>query len=148
MKNSFRVSQGNPLENRFSFLGCFLVDIVFVVDAAGSIVLENWSRVTAFINRFIARMDISGDCAMVSIVTFGDAATVQFDLSAYDDPGRLRRAIEELDVRSQPRNFADAIRTVRSDVFRDTAGDRRDAANVCVLVTDGNSGDEKQVSIL
>ena len=124
------------------------MDIVFVVDAAGSIVRENWSRVTAFINRFIARMDVSGNCARVSAVTFGDAATVQFDLRAYDDAGHLRRAIEELDMRSQPRNFADALRTVRSDVFRDTAGDRRDAANVCVLITDGNSGAEKQVSVL
>ena len=124
------------------------MDIVFVVDAAGSIVLENWSRVTAFFNRFIARMDASGNCARVSTVTFGDAATVQFDLRAYDNAERLRRAIEGLDVRSQPRNFAAALRTVRSDVFRDTSGDRRDAANMCVLITDENSGVEKQVSIL
>ena len=127
---------------------CYFVDIAFTVDTAGSIVRENWSRVTAFINRFIARLDISRNCARVSIVTFGNAANVQFDLRAYDNAGSLLSAIERIDVRNQPRNFADGIRKVRSDVFQARSGDRRSAPSMCVLMTDGTAGVEKQVSVV
>ena len=109
---------------------------------------ENWSRVTAFINRFIARMDISNNCARVSITTFGNAANVQFDLRAYDNAGSLRSAIERINVHSQPKNFADGIRKVRSDVFQDRSGDRRSAPSMCVLMADGTEGVEIQVSLV
>ncbi|KAI0215092.1 hypothetical protein LSAT2_032886, partial [Lamellibrachia satsuma] len=123
---------------------CFAVDLAFSVDASGSIVRENWSRVTAFINRAIAGMEVSPSCARVSIVTFGNAATLQFDLLAHDNAASLHRAIAGLGMLNQSRNLADGISTVRSDVFQDFHGDRQDAPNVCVLITDGNSGFDKQ----
>ena len=109
---------------------------------------ENWSRVTAFINRAIAGMEVSPSCARVSVVTFGNAATLQFDLLAHDNAASLHRAIAGLGMLNQSRNLADGISTVRSDVFQDYYGDRQDAPNVCVLITDGNSGLDKQVSSL
>lgn len=123
------------------------MDVAFTVDAAGSIVRENWSRVTDFIDRFVARMDVSRYCARVSVLTFGNAATLQFGLRAYDNAGSLRRAIERLDMLNQSRNFADGIRKVQSDVYQDHSGDRQDAPNMCVLITDGTAGGEKQVRI-
>ena len=122
--------------------------MAFVIDTAGTIAQENWSRMTAFLSRFIARMDVSERCATVSVVTFGSAATLQFDLHAYADAGSLDRAIKGLDMRNQSRNFAAGIRKVRSEVFQERYGDRNDAPNVCFLITDGTSGVEYKVSAL
>ncbi|KAK2175034.1 hypothetical protein NP493_756g00055 [Ridgeia piscesae] len=97
---------------------------------------------TDFLDRVIAGMEVSGNCARVSVVTFGSAATLQFDLHAYADAGSLGRAIRGLHMRNQSRDFASGIRKVRSQVFQGRYGDRKDATNMCVLVTDGTSGAE------
>jgi len=132
----------------FRFTACFKVDLAFVIDTAGSIVKENWSRMTDFLDRVIAGMEVSGNCARVSVVTFGSAATLQFDLHAYADAGSLGRAIRGLHMRNQSRDFASGIRKVLSQVFQGRYGDRKDATNMCVLVTDGTSGAEYAVSCL
>ena len=122
------------------------MDLAFAVDASVSIENENWSRVTDFISRFVARLDIGQDCVRVSAVTFGDAPSMHFDLRAHDASTSLRNAIETLDRLSQSTNIAGGIALVRSDVFQSSKGDRQAAPNVCVLITDGNSGASKQVN--
>ena len=122
------------------------MDLAFAIDASGSIENQNWSRVTDFISRFVARLTIGQDCVRVGVVTFGDEATVHFDLRAHDGSSSLRSAIESLDRRSMSTNFADGIAMVRSRVFGVSNGDRYDAPNVCVLITDGTSGVDKQVN--
>ena len=132
----------------FRFTACFEVDLAFVIDTAGSIVKENWSRMTDFIDRVIAGMEVSENCARVSLVTFGSAATLEFDLQSYRDAGSLVRRIRGLPMDSQSRDFAGGIRKMRSQVFQSRYGDRKNATNMCVLVTDGTSGAEYAVSCL
>ena len=129
----------------FPLPACFMVDLAFAVDSSGSISGENWTRVTDFFNRVIARMEVNPDCARVSIVTFGSMASLQFDLLVYTDAASLRRGIERLHTHNQTRDFVGAIRQVRSEVFQDYYGDRQGIPNVCVLLTDGNSGADRKV---
>ncbi|KAI0215091.1 Zinc metalloproteinase dpy-31 [Lamellibrachia satsuma] len=119
---------------------CAAMDLAFAIDASGSIENQNWSRVTAFISRFVARLTIGQDCVRVSVVTFGDEATLHFDLRTHSGSTSLRSAIEKLDRRSQSTDFAGGIAMVRSRVFGASNGDRHDAPNACVLITDGSAG--------
>ena len=122
-----------------------MVDVAFAVDTSGSISRENWTHVTDFFNRFISRIEVSPDCTRVSVVTFGSVASLQFDLLVYTNAVSLRRGIERLHTRNQTRDFEGAIRQVRSEVFQTYYGDRQGLPNVCVLLTDGNSGVDRQV---
>ena len=113
--------------------------MAFAVDTAGKILTEYKSRLTDFFARFVTGMEISASCARMSVVTFGNAVKLQFDLHAYKDAGSLRRAVGELSMRNQSRDFARAILEVHSEVFEDTDGERNNAAKLMVLITDGNS---------
>ena len=83
-------------------------------------------------------MEISANCARMSVVTFGNAVKLQFDLHAYKDAGSLRQAVGELSMRNQSRDFATVIHDVHADVFKATDGERNGAAKLMVLITDGN----------
>ena len=122
------------------------MDLAFAVDASVSIEDEHWSRLTDFISRFVAELDIGQDCVRVSAVTFGDDPSMHFDLRAHTASPSLRNAIETLDRRSQSTNIAGGIALVRSEVFQTSKGDRLNAPNVCILITDGNSGVNEQVN--
>jgi len=122
-----------------SFPACFPVDVVFAVDTAGQILTEYKLRLNDFFVRFVTGMEVSPNCTRMSVVTFGNAVKLQFDLHAYKDARSLRHAVGELSMRNQSRDFGGAILKLHSNVFEDTDGERNNAAKLIVLITDGNS---------
>ena len=57
-------------------------DVVFMLDLSGSVQAE-YERTIAFTKRVIYGLDMSFDRTRFGVVTFGDTATIQFDLNAY-----------------------------------------------------------------
>ncbi len=53
-----------------------------MLDLSGS-VQEEFERTIAFTKRVIYGLDMTFDRTRIGIVTFGDTATIQFDLNAY-----------------------------------------------------------------
>ena len=56
--------------------------MVFMLDLSGS-VQEEYERTIAFTKRVIYELDMAFDRTRFGVVTFGDTATIQFDLNAY-----------------------------------------------------------------
>ena len=56
--------------------------MVFMLDLSGS-VQEEYERTIAFTKRVIYGLDMAFDRTRFGVVTFGDSATIQFDLNAY-----------------------------------------------------------------
>ena len=69
-------------------------------------------------------------------------AKVAIHLNQYDDKESLKRAIRSLTHDGETTNTARAIRTMHKEAFTFQNGDRSDAQNIAIVLTDGNSTDE------
>ncbi|CAL1530592.1 unnamed protein product, partial [Lymnaea stagnalis] len=109
-------------------------DIVFVVDASGSIGSSNFQKVLRFIiniTTYFSDDALSG--IRFGLVTFSDAANISFDLDKYNDSVSLRQAISSVPY---ARGFTRTDKGL--DKARNMFGkDRR--PHVIILVTDGQS---------
>ena len=74
----------------------------------------------------------------MAVITFGDQATIAFDLLAYREKEEVVNALSFYPNRGQTNTQA-AIQRMRVDVFTSGRGDRAGVQNVGILVTDGYS---------
>ena len=68
-------------------------DIIFVVDSSGSIGLENFQKIKAFIQSLVNGFDIDRDLTRVGLMTYNDHATWQFKLGQHDSKMELLKVI-------------------------------------------------------
>lgn len=94
---------------------------------------------SAFISRFVADLTTGRDCVRVSVVTFGDKPKMHFDLRAHNSLHDLQALLNDVGRNMHTTDIAGGLNMVRSTVFQSNRGDRSDAPNVCVLLTDGQS---------
>ena len=59
----------------------------------------------------------------------------------------ISRAINAIGYTRGRANMADALRTLRRDMFNGRGGDRRDARNVAYLLTDGGIEINKDITL-
>ena len=77
-----------------------------VVDHSGSIrdtneegQKDNWQAILDFLDETVNRVDISPDTNQVAMITFGDSATLEFDLDAYSTKDDVDKAIQSVPYR-------------------------------------------------
>lgn len=58
------------------------LDVVFLLDLSGS-VDNQYDRIVAFTRQVVLGLDMAFDRTRIGVATFGDRATVQFDLNTY-----------------------------------------------------------------
>ena len=115
--------------------GCSeILDMVFVVDASGSIGLDNWELVIDFINAVIDGFTIGPDDTQVGMVVFSTNARIEFNLTDYLDEGVLKQAVESTAYDAASTNLAGGIELMRTVSFTADAGERPDARNVAVII--------------
>jgi len=123
-------------------------DVVFVLDSSGSIrdnnpadgSYDNWVLTIDFVHDLVDRFDLSK--VRVGLLMFSNDAQLQFHLNAYgSDKNALLNRI--LDLKNQYlggwTNTPDGIRMMDYDCFQSGNGDRSDADNIAVIITDGVS---------
>ena len=67
----------------------------------------------------------------------GNEATLNFYLTNYTDVGSLQRAISIIRYLGGNTNTTGGLRLMRTACFNPAHGDRSDAPNVAILITDG-----------
>ena len=72
------------------------VDLVFVVDASGSIGAENFTRMREFIKDVVQDFKIGSDATRVGLVLFASPARVEFNFNNFTDKQSLLRAVDAL----------------------------------------------------
>lgn len=77
----------------------------------------------------------------MGVVTFSTVPREQFKLNAFLDKAALKYAITKIPYLTGNTHTAEAINFVNNHMFIPSAGDRPDAQNVLVVLTDGQSGD-------
>ena len=131
------------------------LDIVFVVDSSGSIREQDsagWERVKTFIIQVTREFNIGPSGTRIGLTVYSEFATRQrddprigddavgfFDLNTFQDSQSLEEAINRLYYFNSLTNTQDGLNVAHSVIFTPAAGDRPNAPNLAIVITDGVS---------
>ena len=118
------------------------LDLVFVLDASGSVGFNNFQKIKAFAENVTNTFVIGPQDTQVGAIVFSNTANISFQLNSFTDRSAVVEAIREIVYFGDYTNTADALRTLRLDVLTTEAGARpRILAipRVAIVVTDGRS---------
>eukprot|EP00918_Siedleckia_nematoides_P036496 GHVU01079281.1.p1 GENE.GHVU01079281.1~~GHVU01079281.1.p1 ORF type:complete len:553 (-),score=30.11 GHVU01079281.1:425-2083(-) len=125
-------------------------DIALLIDDSGSIQdkdQRNYQILKDFIKSLINRLDIGPDTTRVSAIKFSTRSEVVFHLDEHNTKGDLKDAIQKMHYTGGHTNTSGAIRLMRRELFRSDRGDRDDIRNVVLLITDGESTIDSNLTI-
>merc|ERR1711962_1855571 len=117
------------------------VDLVFVLDASGSVTPDNFGKVKNFVKKFLLEADIDGGKVRVGVNVYSTFNEVAFNLNTYSSKKDVLNAIDALSFKGQGSRLGSALETMSSEMFTDANGDRANVSNVAIVITDGESDD-------
>ncbi|XP_076076023.1 uncharacterized protein LOC143046845 [Mytilus galloprovincialis] len=135
----------------YNIPGCQTVtkaDIVFVVDESGSVGEDNFRDTMAAIADTIDTLVIREDLIRVGMTLFEGTGTSRtlFDLNSSYNKSEIRSWLSSADYRKgATTDIADAFQFACEEMFLIVKGERRDAENYLVLLTDGKSDRNKAI---
>lgn len=116
------------------------VDVALLIDASSSTMQQNKNRNYAYIRifaqKFVANLGVSYMGARVGIVVFSNYASVQMTLDQTWDLDQVQKRIRALPYIGGDTNIANALNAARTVIFNSDNGDRFDASNIAILITD------------
>ena len=115
------------------------VDLVFILDASGSVGLNNFELMKTFTKNLLKSADIDNDYVRVGVNVFSNYNKVVFNLNTYDNKNDVFDAIDAVPYEGASTFLQEALDTVRTEMFTEVNGDRDDVQNVAIVVTDGVS---------
>lgn len=120
-------------------------DVLFMLDASGSMGYQNFMRQKDFIKSIILDFTIGSQSTRVSLVTFTGDATVNFRLNTHNNRADILKAIDEIKYSRDGRTRTDrAIAKAYNEVFQRGNGARDNQPDIVVLLTDGGSNQKKE----
>ena len=122
-----------------------LVDICILVDSSESIrranppdlSFDNWQLVLNFINNIIDEFPIGDHGARIGVVSFSNSARLEFSLNQFDTKEQIKDAVRRIPYYNAWTNTAEALIKARTECFRPLSGDRPQAKNIAIVITDG-----------
>lgn len=132
---------------RQSSSACDVADMVFVLDSSGSIGSNNWVKVLEFVKSFITDVNIGPQNVQVGIVTYGNRASLQFNLNTYTNASQMLEAIDRIPWKDQATNTSGGVRFMHQTMFTTAVGDRDNAPNIGIVITDGESNRDRNLTI-
>ncbi|KAH3828049.1 hypothetical protein DPMN_129998 [Dreissena polymorpha] len=115
-----------------------IVDIVVVLDSSESVGLPNWKKMEVFVEELIADADIPS--ARFGMLTYNHEPTIRFHLNKYTKKKELMEAVDNLPYVRGSTDTGLALEAMRG-MFQYMYGDRTNAPDFCLLLTDGESDD-------
>ena len=114
-------------------------DIVFLLDASGSVGTPDFQKQKDFVARFAQSFDIAPNKVQIGVVTFSSAPQNEFNLNRYHDKNNLVSAIHGISYSSGNTRTDLALKYVEANSFTPAAGDRPGVPNILIVMTDGQS---------
>lgn len=124
------------------------IDIAFVLDASGSIRNERFPKVIDFVVSFVEQMQVSMNDTRIAAVSYSDNYQAQFNLNSYSTKQDVQLALRRIPFIGNRTNTASAIQYMKDVIFTAANGDRADAPNFAIVLSDGNSNINQQDTIL
>ncbi|XP_069104341.1 uncharacterized protein [Argopecten irradians] len=125
-----------------------ITDVVFLLDASGSIGSANFVLMKYFIQNYTAGLELGPEKIQVSVAKFSSAANNEFWLNEHYSVGRIGPAINAIVYTSGGTDIKAGLEFVKDFSLTTTYGARPEANKVIILMTDGRSGDSSGISSL
>ena len=90
---------------------------MFVVDASGSIGLENFAKVKQFIKQVVMTFDVDPQYTRVALVEFSSQARIEFNFNEKSNLTELLDAIDNINYSGGGTVTSDAIELMRTQGF-------------------------------
>jgi collagen type VI alpha len=113
------------------------IDLVFVIDASGSVQWERMPNVTQFLIDIVGDLDIGPNSTQVGAIYFNSTTRTAFTLNQYTTRQDIQQALRAIPFLGGMSNVSGALRTARTSMFQLANGDRPAARNIVVLITNG-----------
>ena len=120
------------------------VDLCLIIDSSGSIRdhnprdgSDNWETQLDFLSDLVGDFVVGPDATRVGAVVFSEQVRLEFSLDRYTTSGAVQGAIDAIPYMGQTTNTPEALSQTRSLCFNPSTGDRSDAVNLAIIVTDG-----------
>ena len=121
------------------------VDLCLIIDSSGSIRdnnpssgnPDNYALQLDFLANVVASFPIGPDNTRVATIVFSEEVILEFPLNRYNSIFEVQEAIRNVPYLGQTTNTPEAFRQAYIQCFNASNGDRDDADNVIIIVTDG-----------
>ncbi|KAJ8314226.1 hypothetical protein KUTeg_008787 [Tegillarca granosa] len=125
----------------YSDMPCHSVkaDIMMLLDSSASVGSTYFRKQLQFVQSVVNSFDIGQSSVNMGVVTFSSAPHPQFKLNDYQTKHSLIDAINRIHHQSGGTNTDSAIDYLLKHSFTARNGDRSDAPNIAVIITDGQS---------
>ncbi|KAK3085785.1 hypothetical protein FSP39_008672 [Pinctada imbricata] len=118
-------------------------DVIFVVDESGSVGAANFQKTKDAIKKVLVSLDIDSGLIRVGILCYSSSNRIIFHLEDHDsDLASALTAVDNIVYQKGGTYIATAMKKARQDMFVSNKGDRTDASNIMVVMTDGISYDD------
>ena len=122
-------------------------DLVFAIDASGSIRQERFPTVLEFCQKIVDQLEIASDRTRVGALSWSDNERLNFNLNKYTHKQDVRQALGYIQFMAGKTHTASALRRMHTSMFKQTNGDRPDIPSYAIVITDGNSNINKDNTI-
>jgi hypothetical protein len=132
-----------------------ILDLALLVDNSGSIrdsnpqdgSYDNWDLVTQFMSDLVQNLNVGIDGTRVALVKYANRVHVEFDLNDYQSLSDVQAAIRNTEYIGGNTNASGALLVTRDVIFNVDNGDRPNVINVAVVITDGESTYDKELTL-
>ena len=120
-------------------------DIVFVLDSSGSLE-ANFELAQKLAKRIVHGLNFEGGRTRVGVAVYSSEAHMMFHLNTYNRKEEVLNAIT-FTVDGERTNTAAGLEMMRTDMFTPNNGDRTGDPNYAVVITDGRSNMNADITI-
>ncbi|XP_052806160.1 collagen alpha-1(XIV) chain-like [Mya arenaria] len=117
-------------------------DIVFVLDDSGSVGRTNFGHALDFVREIVQQIQIGPNNAMTGLMTYSTRPHVSWNLNTLSTYSQINTALKNVPYQGGITNTNDALETVRTQMLTSQNGDRPNAENVVIVLSDGRSNDK------
>ena len=123
------------------------VDLAFVLDGSNSVGKNNFQLMLDFVKETIVGFDISVNETRVALIQYSTVPVVEFYFETYSNVDDILAAIDQINYQAQNTYTAEALYTLREEVFTEVYGARplsMAIPRVAFVLTDGESVNEQK----
>ena len=122
------------------------LDIVFVLDASGSIGRFDFARMRSTVVDITSSLTIAPNKTRVAVMVFSGDANLIFNLNRYTDKDSLIEAIQNVNYTGGGTNTGLALAVLREGAFSEILGVRpeNESTRVAIVITDGRSNNPSE----
>ena len=114
-----------------------------MIDSSATIGMDNshnnWELILRFVANIVQKLEIGSTKALVGVVVYSDYADNSFYLNSYYDKLQIIDAIDRIRYMGSSSNLVAGIEEMQFTQFTHGRGERSDAPNFAIIITDGGS---------